>query len=123
MATDINLILKRFLTAVGKNEAAAIELSKELRSWVQDNGEMVKEKIENRIEDTASRMGFVKESDLANLLSRISQLESRLPETKTSVKKTIKKSAKKTIKKSAKKTIKKSANSASKRTSQDRSKG
>ena len=115
MATDINLILKRFLTAVGKNEAAAIELSKELRSWVQDNGEMVKEKIENRIEDTASRMGFVKESDLANLLSRISQLESRLPETK--------KSAKKTIKKSAKKTIKKSANSASKRTSQDRSKG
>ena len=115
MATDINLILKRFLTAVGKYEAAAIELSKELRSWVQDNGEMVKEKIENRIEDTASRMGFVKESDLANLLSRISQLESRLPETKTSVKKT--------IKKSAKKTIKKSANSASKRTSQDRSKG
>ena len=100
MATDINSILKKYLAAMGKSEVSASELTKDLRVWLVENGEVVKEKIENRIDETASRMGFVKVSDLDNLLARISDLESRLPESKTKVKKSVKKSVKKAVKKS-----------------------
>jgi hypothetical protein len=101
MATDINSILKKYLAAMGKSEVSASELTKDLRVWVLENGEVVKEKIENRIDETASRMGFVKASDLDDLLARISELESRLPESKTKVKKSVKKSVKKAVKKSS----------------------
>jgi hypothetical protein len=131
MATDINSILKKYLAAMGKSEAPASELSKELRNWIVENGEVVKVKIESRIDETASRNGFVKASDLDVLLTRISELESRLPDSKTSKtsktkrkKVTVKneksltqkapKKAVKTVKKSAVKTKKKKANERSK---------
>jgi len=107
MATDINSILKKYLAALGKSEVSASELTKELRVWVTENGEVVKEKIENRIDETASRMGFVKASDLDNLLARISELESRLPNSKTKIKKPVKQSVKKAVKKSSGTTKKK----------------
>ena len=107
MATDINSILKKYLAAMGKSEVSASELTKDLRVWVVENGEVVKEKIENRIDETASRMGFVKASDLDDLLARISELESRLPESKTKVKKSAKKRVKKSVKKSSGATKKK----------------
>jgi polyhydroxyalkanoate synthesis regulator phasin len=115
MATDINSILKKYLAAMGKSEISASELTKDLRVWVVENGEVVKEKIENRIDETASRMGFVKSSDLDNLLARISDLESRLPESKTKVTKSIKKSGFSSPNKSAKESVKKSANKSAKK--------
>jgi hypothetical protein len=116
---------------MGKSDASASELSKDLRSWIVENGEVVKEKIESRIDETSSRMGFVKASDLDILLSRISELESRLPDSKTPKTSTTKrkkvtvkneklstqkapKKAVKTVKESAVKTKKKIANESSK---------
>lgn len=106
MATDINSILKKYLAAMGKSEASASELSKEFRSWIVENGEVVKEKIESRIDETASRMGFVKASDLDVLLTRISDLESRLPGAKTKRKKSTVNSEKSPTQKAAKKDVK-----------------
>jgi|694.fasta_scaffold104467_5 polyhydroxyalkanoate synthesis regulator phasin len=127
MATDINSILKKYLAAMGKSEVSASELTKDLRVWVVENGELVKEKIENRIDETASRMGFVKVSDLDNLLARISDLESRLPDSKTKVKRSVKKSAassiKKSVKKSSKNSVKKSSGTATKKIVRERTKG
>jgi polyhydroxyalkanoate synthesis regulator phasin len=127
MATDINSILKKYLAAMGKSEVSASELTKDLRVWVVENGELVKEKIENRIDETASRMGFVKVSDLDNLLARISDLESRLPDSKTKVKRSVKKSAassiKKSVKKSSKNSVKKSSGTTTKKIVRERTKG
>jgi polyhydroxyalkanoate synthesis regulator phasin len=134
MATDINSILKKYLAAMGKSEASASELSKELRSWIVENGEIVKEKIEGRIDETASRMGFVKASDLDVLLTRISDLEARLPGSKIKSKKVtvkgdkslseepVKKSVKKPVKKNIK-IAKKSVASTKKKTVSERAKG
>jgi polyhydroxyalkanoate synthesis regulator phasin len=126
MATDINSILKKYLAAMGKSEASASELSKELRSWIVENGEIVKEKIEGRIDETASRMGFVKASDLDVLLTRISDLESRLPDSKIKSKKVTVKGDKSSSEKPVKKNIKiakKSVASTKKKTVSERSKG
>jgi polyhydroxyalkanoate synthesis regulator phasin len=127
MATDINSILKKYLAAMGKSEVSASELTKDLRVWVVENGEVVKEKIENRIDETASRMGFVKVSDLDNLLARISDLESRLPDSETKVKRSVKKSAAasidKSVKKSSKNSVKKSSGTTTKKIVRERTKG
>jgi len=126
MATDINSILKKYLAAMGKSEASASELSKEFRSWIVENGEVVKEKIESRIDETASRMGFVKASDLDVLLTRISDLESRLPDAKTKRKKSTVNNEKSPIQKADKKdvkTVKKNAVRTKKKIASESSKG
>jgi hypothetical protein len=126
MATDINSILKKYLAAMGKSEASASELSKELRSWIVENGEVVKEKIESRIDETASRMGFVKASDLDVLLTRISDLESRLPDAKTKRKKETVNNEKSPTQKASKKdvkTVKKNAVRTKKKIVSESSKG
>ena len=126
MATDINSILKKYLAAMGRSEASASELSKEFRSWIVENGEVVKEKIESRIDETASRMGFVKASDLDVLLTRISDLESRLPDAKTKRKKSTVNNEKSPIQKADKKdvkTVKKNAVRTKKKIASESSKG
>ncbi len=96
MAKDLNSIFKKYLAALGKNEAGAVELTKNLRGWIVENGEVVKEKLESQIDETASRMGFVKSSDLDVLMTRIADLESRLPKSaKVSKKKNEEKKGKK----------------------------
>ena len=78
MASDLNTILKKYLANLGKNEEAVGELTRSIRSWVVQNGENVKERIESQIDETAVRMGFAKTSEIDNLNARIAELESRL---------------------------------------------
>jgi hypothetical protein len=109
MASDLNSVLKKYLATLGKNEASAAEVVKSVRSWVVENGEIAKVKIEKQIEETVSRMGFVKVSDLDILAKRISELEGRAKTARKSTIRTVKKKsvAKKTIsKKSAAKDVK-----------------
>ena len=85
MASDLNSVLKKYLATLGKNEATAAEIAMSVRSWVVENGEIAKEKIEKQIEETVSRMGFVKVSDLDILAKRISELEGRAKISKKAV--------------------------------------
>jgi hypothetical protein len=78
MASELNAILKKYLANLGKNEEAVGELTRNVRSWVVQNGEIVKEKIETQIDEAAVRMGFAKTSEIENLNCRIAELESRL---------------------------------------------
>ena len=64
MASDLNTILKKYLANLGKNEEAAVELTRSIKSWVVQNGEIVKERIESQIDETAVRMGFAKSSEI-----------------------------------------------------------
>ena len=78
MGSDLNSIFKRYLSNLGKNEEAVVELTRNLRNWVVSNGEVVKERIETQIDDTVVKMGFVKNSELETLNARIAELESRI---------------------------------------------
>ena len=103
MVSDLNSVLKKYLVTLGKNEASAAEVAKAVRSWVVENGEIAKEKIEKQIEETVSRMGFVKVSDLDILAKRISELEGRAKTAKKSNIRTVQKKsvAKRTISKTS----------------------
>lgn len=78
MASDLNTILKKYLANLGKNEEAAVKLTRSIKSWVVQNGEIIKERIESQIDETAVRMGFAKSSEIENLNARIAELENRL---------------------------------------------
>lgn len=78
MASDLNTILKKYLANLGKNEEAAVELTRSIKSWVVQNGEIVRERIESQIDETVVRMGFAKSSEIENLNARIAELENRL---------------------------------------------
>lgn len=101
MASDLNTILKKYLANLGKNEEAAVELTRNIRNWVVQNGEIVKERIETQIDETAVRMGFAKTSEIENLKNRIAELESRLKKVSVGTKVPSSKSKKSAVKKSA----------------------
>ena len=101
MASDLNTILKKYLANLGKNEEAAVELTRSIRNWVVQNGEIVKERIETQIDETAVRMGFAKTSEIENLNNRIAELESRLKNASAGMKVPSSKSKKSDVKKSA----------------------
>ena len=96
MGSDLISIFKRYLSNLGKNEEAVVELTRNLRNWVVSNGEVVKERIETQIDDTVVKMGFVKNSELETLNARIAELESRIQSASVGSRKTtrVKKEAK-----------------------------
>ena len=101
MASDLNTILKKYLANLGKNEEAAVELTRNIRNWIVQNGEIVKERIETQVDETAVRMGFAKTSEIENLNNRIAELESRLKNVSAGTKVPSSKSKKSDVKKSA----------------------
>ena len=101
MASDLNTILKKYLANLGKNEEAAVELTRNIRNWIVQNGEIVKERIETQVDETAVRMGFAKTSEIENLNNRIAELESRLKNVSAGTKVPSSKSKKSAVKKSA----------------------
>ncbi len=78
MAADLNSIFRKYLTNLGKNEEAVVELTRNLRNWAVQTGEVVKERIETQIDESAVKMGFAKSSELEILNSRIADLEKRI---------------------------------------------
>ena len=101
MASDLNTILKKYLANLGKNEEAVGELTRNIKSWVVQNGENVKERIESQIDETAVRMGFAKTSEIDNLNARIADLESRLKNVSSEGKERTRGAKKSTSKKSS----------------------
>jgi len=121
MANDLFDSLRTYINKVSVNEKSAAEIANSVNAWVRESGEAVKQKIEEEVEATVLRMGFVKRAEFEALAAEVAKLGGKSVATKSagvkkaSVKKTsaAKKTAapKSTAKKSAtKKTVaKKSA--------------
>lgn len=121
MANDLFESLRTYINKVSVNEKSAAEIANSVNAWVRESGEAVKQKIEEEVEATVLRMGFVKRAEFEALAAEVAKLGGKSVATKSagvkkaSVKKTsaAKKTAapKSTAKKSAtKKTVaKKSA--------------
>ena len=104
MAQDIFSSLKNYANKLSGGEKTPAEMANAVKSWLEESGEMIKEKIESEIESAAARMGFVRQDDLDEILARIAELESRnVPQ--ATKKATAKPAAKPAAKKSATKKI------------------
>jgi len=99
--------LRSFTNNVQLGNKSATEVADSLNAWLKEGGEALKVKIEDEVERSVSKMGFVKRGEFEALKQEVASLKKGSPKKvtkKTAVKKSSVKSAvKKTAKKAAKK--------------------
>jgi len=112
MANDIFSTLRTYLTKVTDGDKSATEVASAVNQWLREGGEALKIKIEDEVERSVSKMGFVKRGEFEALKEEVVRLKAEAK--RESVKKTsTKKSASKkpVVKKAAakKSTVKKAS--------------
>jgi len=74
MANDLFESLRTYLNKVSVNEKSAAEIANSVNAWVRESGEAVKLKIEEEVESTVLRMGFVKRTEFDALAAEVAKL-------------------------------------------------
>ena len=75
MANDLFDSLRTYINKVSANEKSAAEIANSVNAWVRESGEAVKHKIEEEVEATVLRMGFVKRAEFEALSARVAKLD------------------------------------------------
>ena len=108
--SDIKATIKSIIENVQLGNKSGTEVAQSVNVWLKEGGEALKIKIEDEVERSVSKMGFVKRGEFEALKQEVAALKKG--GAGSSAKKTVsKKSAgkKPVVKKSAKKIAKKSA--------------
>ena len=101
---DFLSTLKSLSNNVQLGNKTATDVADSVNAWLKEGGEALKVKIEDEVERSVSKMGFVKRGEFEALKQEVAALKKGT--TKKSVKKaTVKKVVKKTAKKAAKKKV------------------
>jgi len=109
MANDIFSTLRTYLTKVSDGDKSASEVAAAVNSWMREGGEALKVKIEDEVERSVTKMGFVKRGEFEALKEEVARLKSTpvraTSKDSTAKKKSLKKSSvkKSTAKKAASK--------------------
>ena len=102
--SDFLSALKSLSNNVQLGNKTATDVADSVNAWLKEGGEALKVKIEDEVERSVSKMGFVKRGEFEALKQEVAALKKGTP--KKSVKKTtVKKAVKKTAKKAAKKKV------------------
>ena len=103
-SSDFLSTLKSLSNNVQLGNKTATDVADSLNAWLKEGGEALKVKIEDEVERSVSKMGFVKRGEFEALKQEVASLKKG--ETKKSAKKaTVKKVVKKTAKKAAQKRV------------------
>lgn len=115
---DLKATIKSLIENVQLGNKSGTEVASSVNLWLKEGGEALRVKIEDEVERSVSKMGFVKRGEFEALKQEVAALKKGSPNTST--KKKAKKAAttkdatkknpvKKTAKKSAKKVVAKKA--------------
>ena len=77
MANDLFSTLRTYLTKVSEGEKSPAEIAAALNVWVRESGEALKSKIEEEVESSVSKMGFVKREEFDELKRKFDDLTSQ----------------------------------------------
>jgi len=119
--SDIKATIKSIIENVQLGNKSGTEVAQSVNVWLKEGGEALKIKIEDEVERSVSKMGFVKRGEFEALKQEVAALKKggagssakktaskKTASKKTAVKKpAVRKSAKKTVKKVAKKSASK----------------
>lgn len=75
MANDIFSTLRTYLTKVTDGDTKATEVATAVNQWLREGGEALKVKIEDEVERSVSKMGFVKRGEFEALKEEIARLK------------------------------------------------
>ncbi len=95
MANDLFDSLRTYINKVSVNEKSAAEIANSVNAWVRESGEAVKQKIEEEVESTVLRMGFVKRAEFDALAAEVARLGGKPMAAKSATNSANKASAKK----------------------------
>ena len=102
--SDFLSTLKSLSNNVHLGNKTATEVADSVNAWLKEGGDALKVKIEDEVERSVSKMGFVKRGEFEALKQEVASLKKG--STKKSAKKaTLKKVVKKTAKKAARKKV------------------
>ena len=108
---DLKATIKSLIENIQLGNKSGTEVASSVNLWLKEGGEALKVKIEDEVERSVSKMGFVKRGEFEALKQEVAALKKG--SSKSSPKKAAKKapkenaSAKKAVKKPAKKAAKK----------------
>jgi BMFP domain-containing protein YqiC len=86
MANDLFSSLRTYLNKVSEGERTPAELGNALNTWVRQSGDALKSKIDEEVNSTVSRMGFIKREEFDELRAELDALKKTMLK-KASVKK------------------------------------
>jgi len=104
MNSDFLSALKSLSNNVQLGNKTATDVADSVNAWLKEGGEALKVKIEDEVERSVSKMGFVKRGEFEALKQEVAALKKGTPK-KSAKKTTVKKAVKKTAKKAAKKKV------------------
>ena len=102
--SDFLSTLKSFANNVHLGDKSATDVADSVNTWLKEGGEALKVKIEDEVERSVSKMGFVKRGEFEALKQEVAALKKGKPK-KSAKKATVKKAVKKSAKKAAKKKV------------------
>jgi len=111
--SDIKATIKSLIENVQLGNKSGTEVAQSVNVWLKEGGEALKVKIEDEVERSVSKMGFVKRGEFEALKQEVAALKKggasakKSPAKKSAAKKTG--AQKSTAKNSAKKVVKKTA--------------
>ena len=103
--SDFLSTLKSLSNNVQLGNKTATDVADSVNAWLKEGGEALKVKIEDEVERSVSKMGFVKRGEFEALKQEVAALKKGTPKKATAKKSAVKKAAKKTAKKAAKKKV------------------
>ena len=101
---DLLSTLKSLSNNVQLGNKTATDVADSVNAWLKEGGEALKVNIEDEVERSVSKMGFVKRGEFEALKQEVASLKKGTPK-KSAKKATVKKAVKKTAKKAAKKKV------------------
>ena len=102
--SDFLSTLKSFANNVHLGDKSATDVADSVNTWLKEGGEALKVKIEDEVERSVSKMGFVKRGEFEALKQEVAALKKGNPK-KSAKKATVKKAVKKSAKKAPKKKV------------------
>ena len=102
--SDFLSTLRSFTNNVQLGNKSATEVADSLNAWLKEGGEALKVKIEDEVECSVSKMGFVKRGEFEALKQEVASLKKGSPK-KVAKKSAVKTALRKTAKKAAKKKV------------------
>lgn len=67
MANDLFASLRTYLNKVSDGERTPAEMANALNNWVKQSGDVLKSKIDEEVQNTVTRMGFIKREEFDEL--------------------------------------------------------
>jgi BMFP domain-containing protein YqiC len=78
MVNDIFSTLRTYLSKVTDGDKKATEVATAVNQWLREGGEALKVKIEDEVERSVSKMGFVKRGEFEALKEELARLKVEL---------------------------------------------